>query len=80
MSPAAWGSHQRRCALLALCSLIREFEKEARADGQDANAVQRKKTVRLRLLLAPAAASGGCRWPTWGGGEVPRGALTKGVP
>jgi hypothetical protein len=65
------------------CSLIREFEKEARADGQEANAVQRKKTVRLRLLLAPGACPGWFLWPTWGKRRAGLGegrALTQACP
>ena len=40
------GAEARVCACAAPRSLIREFEKEARSDGMDANQVQRKKTVR----------------------------------
>ena len=63
-------AHSRACPV-PVPSLIREFEKEARADGQDANAVQRKKTVRacsagrhlwlrVRVLLASWAGRTGC--------------------
>ena len=62
------------CTLLFWRSLIREFEKEARADGQDANAVQRKKTVRVphRCLLSRRTEAQRLRCPRHTGSDGPK--------
>ena len=72
-----WGatlSHTVVCTFLFWRSLIREFEKEARADGQDANAVQRKKTVRVphRCLLSRRTEAQRLRSPRHTGSDGPK--------